>query len=187
MTDSQLLEHIDNKIKAALRETFDSFGIAERIKTVSEQNTFKKVEQILWNYPLFKQIIWDKEEQIVEVQEHGLRTKSPSITEYSNCGGGTVQGLSTVQETVQGVVQSLVQDILWLTQTIEKIDLALDKVRESEHYDILESYYFRNESRDSLAARYGVDVKTISRRKSILVRTMAIYLFPQEVVTDIME
>lgn len=180
MTDVQLIE----VIQQAIKNTLIDLGIEHKSKDV--YNTFKKTEQILWTYPSFQQVIVDKLEQIDEVKEHGVRTKSRSILEYTE-GGNQEQGLKLTEDAINDVVQDLQNDLQWLYKTLGKIDLALNVIVDDIHYPILQDYYFKGVTRNELASEWNVDVKTISRWKNRLVRKMAMYLFPKEAGTELLE
>ena len=187
MTDTQLLELLGKVVDETITRKFEELGVAQKVKPISEQDAFKKTEQVLWNYPIMFQLIKDKEEQIAEIKANGLRTTSASITQFlGNSGGGTPEGLQTREEAIEGVVTGIRQDILWLCQTLERIDLALANIESDPDFGIIRDYYFKNIVRDEIALAIGVDVKTVSNRKNKLVRKLALHLFPRDVITEML-
>lgn len=179
MTDLELVEHI----RTAVAEEFSKLGIAERVKQPID-NPFKRVEQILWNYPLFKGIVTEKQSQIDEVLESGIPSKSKSILEYSPHGGSS-GGVVLEEETVESVVSALQADIVWVQQVIKRIDLALDTVRESPDFQMMWDYYIEGYDLETLATMYGMDRKTVASRKNKLVRQIAIQLFPKDTLDEL--
>ena len=183
MNDVELLSAISDIIKRDLSDTLTEMGFGNRAN--NNQSAFKKTEQLLWNYTRFHELIKNKEEQIQEVLDCGLRTKSKDICEY-HCGGGTVQGITTVQDTVQEVVDAIQYDILWVRQCLERLELALDIVRKDPDYPIVEDYYFHGVTLNDLAVEYETTMPTIARRKNALVRQIALHLFPQDAISEML-
>ena len=154
MTDLKLLENINEAVAQCIREEFEKLGISERVKSNFE-NPFKRVEHILRNYKAFQDVIREKEHQIIEVVENGVPSKSGSIMEYHG-DTGVVSGLKTEEETIEAVVYALNADIVWIQQVLKRVDLALDTVKDSPDYPLVEEYYFENRTRDYLAEKYEV-------------------------------
>ena len=185
MTDTKLLENLRTVVNSAVRDQFELLAITKS-KLQNENNTYKKVEQVLWNYPKFEKVIRDKEEQILEIKEHGLKTKSKSILEYHETSGA-IQGLNTTEDTIAQAVEDIQEQIIWLEKTLEKIQRALEFVKQDEYYQIIPNYYFDGVSRNQLADYYKVEVRTIARHKNRLVRMLALHLFPKETINNMME
>lgn len=186
MNETKLLNAIYKSVYGAVNEAFNELGIENKVKTIDSQNAFKKTEQILWNYPMFKDVIKSKVEQIEEIQEHGVQSKSKSILEY-HAGSSDIKGLETTEENVQNAISSIVHDIEWLQSAIVKIENALEFVKYDACYDILERYYFNRENIADIAILYDVEPSTISKWKNKLVRKMSCHLFPKDVVGEMLE
>lgn len=185
MTDTKLLEQISKSVEAAIKDAFKELGIESKVK-VDNQNAFKKTEQILWNYPMFKDVIQNKYEQIEEIKKYGVPTKSKSILEYQS-GGSISQGLETTDEIISGAVNNIMEDINWLKNAIYKIDRALDSIKTDDTNNIIKRYYFDKESLNELAISLKVEASTVSKWKNKLVRKVSVYLFPKDVVSDLLE
>lgn len=185
MTDAKLITEIKVAVDEAISKTFEQFGIGKTTK-LTRIDPYKRMEQILYNYGEFQSIIEEKEKQIQEILENGLPERSKSILEYSP-SGGAIEGIAIEEETIQSVVNALQEDIVWVKQVLERIDLALDTVRNNTHYDILKEFYFDGKSLEELSEKYGVHTNTITYRKKNLVRRLAMTLFPKEMFYEMME
>lgn len=185
MTDAKLITEIKVAVDEAISKTFEQFGIGKTTK-LTRIDPYKRMEQILYNYGEFQSIIEEKEKQIQEILENGLPERSKSILEYSPTGGA-IESIAIEEETVQSVVRALQEDIVWVRQVLERIDLALETVCKHRDYMLVEDYYFGGMSRDELAGKYGLDPRTVMKRKNNLVKRLAMTLFPQEMFYEMME
>lgn len=184
MNTTDLSNLIQKCVDAAVRAAFKDLGIEKKVKL--GQTAYKKTEQILWNYPMFKQVRNDKFLQIEELKTAGVPSKSKSILEYQPGSHGT-GGLETDEEKTQAAIQVILEEIEFIDAAIAKIDLALESVMHENAYPVLIRYYFDKEPITDLAASFGVDQGTISRWKSKLVRKLATHLFPKEAIGELME
>lgn len=180
MTDKRLIEEIKN----AVGETFESYGVNKTVK-FTKIDPYKRMEQILYNYGEFDNIIREKEKQIEEVLANGLPQSSKSILEYHPTGG-SIEGISIEEETVQAVIRALQEDIVWVKQVLQRIEYALETVENESGYDLLTDYYFECMTLEKLSEKYQLDPRTITKRKNKLVRKLAMILFPQDMFYEMM-
>lgn len=185
MTDVQLIDSIGEAVTNGIKAEFERLGIAEKVKSTFD-NPFKRVEHILRNYGAFQAVIQEKEQQIIDVVENGVPSKSASIMEYHS-HTGVVSSLKTEEETIEAVVDALNADIVWLRQVLKRVDLALETVKDSPDYPMLEEYYFECRTREYLAEKYGTSIPTVVKRKNKLVRQITLHLFPKDMIADLME
>lgn len=173
------------EIKSAVHEEFEKHGIGT-VNKITRVDPYKRMEQILYNYKTFSDIIVEKERQIKEILENGLPERSKSILEYSPTGG-SIEGIAIEEETVQSVVNALQEDIVWVKQVLERIDLALDAVENDTGYNILRAYYFDGYTIEECAKEYSINPRTVMSRKNKLVRRLAMTLFPKDMFYEMME
>lgn len=174
MTDKRLIEEIKN----AVGETFESYGVNKTVK-FTKIDPYKRMEQILYNYGEFDNIIREKEKQIEEVLANGLPQSSKSILEYHPTGG-SIEGVNIEEETVQAVVRALQEDIVWVRQVLQRIEYALGTVENEVGYELLSDYYFDGLTIENLVEKYELNKNTVMSRKNKLVRKLAMILFPQD-------
>lgn len=65
------------------------------------------------------------------------------------------------------------------------IDRALKTIENDPYYEIIERFYFNNETRESIAEYYDVDVKTISRNKRRLINNLKVILFSDDTIEEL--
>ena len=185
MTDAKLITEIKVAVDEAISKTFEQFGIG-KITKLTLIDPYKRMEQILYNYGEFQSIIEEKERQIQEILENGLPERSKSILEYSPTGGA-IEGIAIEEETIQSVVNALQEDIVWVKQVLERIDLALKAVENDTGYSVLRAYYFDGHTIEDCANEFSFNPRTVMNRKNKLVRRLAMTLFPKEMFYEMME
>lgn len=177
MTDTELLE----SIREIIRDELTDLGLR---KPPSEtMSAFKKTEQLLWHYEEFVELINNKREQIADIQRYGVPGKSKDITEYHG-DGGFVQG-GTVQGTVQGAIDTLKTDIAFVQSCVDRINCALEAVKDMPDKDMVRDYYNLGYTGEELAQKYGTSVPTAFKRKNAVVRQIALYLFPEDAIKEL--
>jgi RNA polymerase sigma factor (sigma-70 family) len=90
-----------------------------------------------------------------------------------------VQGVDSVHGTVDGSVDATVQ-------AIALINSSLDSLRSDPYYRILEMRYFEGRTQEDIATVFDVSQQTISKNQSRLVNALAIRIFPNQVIDEIM-
>lgn len=143
---------------------------------------FQKTEQLLYNYMNFKQVIIEKEKHIQFIKDAGIQKRSKSITSFT---GNHSNDTRTDNEKAEEQIESLENSIIITRRYIEVIDTAISKVFNDNYYDLIRLRYFESKSREEIAEYFNVDVATISRNKNRLINILKIYLFSDEVITEI--
>lgn len=158
-------EELNLVIAKTVTETLKQLGIdsaaIRRQQTKSKRTAYQKTEKLLENYNLFKKIVEEKHK----------------------CGKDTVQGGANVQANVRGSVDGSVDATV---QAITLINSSLDSLRSDPYYKILEMRYFEGRTQEDIAATFEVSQQTISKNQSRLVSQLAIRIFPNQVINEIM-
>ena len=68
---------------------------------------------------------------------------------------------------------------------VERIDTALESIKDDIYYEIIPLYYFKNHTRESLAEKFNTTVTTISRNKTRLINILKGHLFSDEVIYEL--
>ena len=84
--NGEVLKVIDHTVRKTTEETVMELKRHSLI-TEGRQSPFQKTETLLYNYNHFKAAIKDKEEQIEEIRQIGLRKKSGAVATYSGNTG----------------------------------------------------------------------------------------------------
>lgn len=179
--NGELLNLIDCTVKKAVEQSICEMK-RQHLIVDGKQTPFQKTETLLYNYNNFVSVIKEKEEQIAELRQYGLRQKSASITNFS---GGLVVDVKSDQEKVDEKIE-LIEDSIRTTRSFIKIiDDAVAGLSDDPYYDLIRMRYFQNCSREDVADHFCVDVKTVTRNKNRLINLLQIRLFSDEVIKQI--
>lgn len=143
-------------------------------------NTFKNVELLLYNYEAIKDSIKEREEQIKDLKTYGIKEKSSSITTIVE----NVQKQSK-SELIDNAIESLQQHIFRTKVFIKYIDKIINKLEKDEYYPIIKLKYFKGKSIEEIAEILKKDSSTISRNKNRLINELKPLLLPNEVISNI--
>lgn len=143
-------------------------------------NTFKNVELLLYNYEAIKDSIKEREEQIKDLKTYGIKEKSSSITTIVE----NVQKQSK-NELIDNAIESLQQHIFRTKVFIKYIDKIIKKLEKDEYYPIIKLKYFKGKSIEEIAEILKKDSSTISRNKNRLINELKPLLLPNEVISNI--
>lgn len=69
---------------------------------------------------------------------------------------------------------------------VAQVDVALEQIRDDPFYAIIPLYYFEKETRENISEYFNVSEKTVTRNRKRLIRQMAVILFSDDVIMDIL-
>ena len=69
---------------------------------------------------------------------------------------------------------------------VAQVDVALEQIRDDPFYAIIPLYYFEKATRENIAEYFNVSEKTVTRNRKRLIRQMAVILFSDDVIMDIL-
>lgn len=170
-----IIDHLEKK----------SLGDIKKTNVGYNRTAYQRTEQLLYNYRNFKRIVDDRMEEIENIKRYGVQRKSGSIVEYTDHKGEVKQFL-TDQESVDSAVHTVRESVKGTVQAISLIDECMDALKDDPYYAILEMRYFENRTQEDIALEFGCSQQTISNNKRRLVRELAVRLFPDQVVHEIM-
>jgi hypothetical protein len=152
----------------------------------SDKSAYAKTEMLLYNYNNFKKIVQDKLQEIEDLRKYGVPQKS------AMSGGERVQssrtnvGIVLPEDAVEDAVRTVERSVAEVNRAIRSIENALDKIKYEQYHKIIPLFYFDGCTLEDIGLQLNCDHSTISRNKSKLVRSMALWLFPNDVVTEYM-
>lgn len=168
-------------IRNIVKQTIKEMETTERKRKIKDKNSYQKTEQVLFDYNNYKKAVSDKYEQIEDIKEYGISKTSGSIIGMPT---GTNERL-TDNEKADVKIEALQNAIATTKLYIKFIDDALEEIKSDKYYDVIPMIYFEGCTLEYVADKFGVDEKTIRRRRSKLVNTLSVLLFSADVIYEL--
>lgn len=183
----ELVELITTSVVAAL-ESKGLFGKADINPTKkTEKTAYQKTEQLLFNYNGFKRIIKEKEQEIIDLRTYGVPQKSSGAMGERVQTSRNVEGIVLPEESVEAAVHTVQRSVEGTVQAIALIDKCMVALKDDPYYKILEMRYFEGRTQEDIALCFGCSQVTISNNKSRLVKELAMRLFPNQVIDEMIK
>lgn len=180
--NGELLSLIDNTVKKTASEVVAEMK-RQNLVVKGKQTPFQKTETLLFNYPNFKAVIRDKENQIAELRQFGMRKKSTSITSFS--GGAGLVEVKSDAEKLEDKIEMIEFSINTTRNFIKIIEDALESLKDDQYYKLIPMRYFEGCSQECIAEFFSCDESTVRRNKNRLINLLSIRLFSDEVIQQI--
>ena len=132
MITDETMEIINKTVEKTVSETVLKMKMAKLLND-SEKSAYSKTEELLRNYPTFKQII----------------------------------------------------DQPYTIKLCEKIEKALNDLGNEPYREIIDLFYFQNQTRETIALELGCTVRTVGRNKARLVNELKVKLFSDDVIREL--
>lgn len=145
-----------------------------------KDDTFVRVEKLLYGYPSFKRVIKDKMERIEEIQTFGLPRKSKSLVVIP-------KGSTGITDPEEEKIKEFQRSIAQIQEHVSLIDAALDHIRNDQYFELIRMKYFEGCSHEEIAEHFEVDVSTIARNKNRIINSLKIYLFPDDSILELFD
>ena len=182
----ELAEIISNAVVTAL-EKRGLVGTTNVVNTLgkAEKTAYQKTEQLLYNYNGFKRIVAERKQEIADLRLYGVPQKSGSIVQYGG-NSGTVHRTVLPEESVETAIRTVEASVQGTVQAIALIDKCMESLRSDPYYKVLEMRYFEGRTQEDIALEFNCSQVTISKNKARLVKELAMRLFPNQVVDEMM-
>lgn len=150
-----------------------------------KQTPYQKTEILLYDYNSFLAAIEDKEEEIQEIQNYGLKKRSNSV--IPNQGSGTqLSEVKTEQQKIDDKIAEIRESISVTMRFVDIIDEQLEQLKMNESYfELIPLKYFQGKTYDEIAEHFHCDVRTVHRQKKNLINKLQIRLFSDDVINHI--
>ena len=89
------------------------------------------------------------------------------------------------EELLRNYNAFLESDQPYTQKLIEKVEHALDEIKDDIYYGIIPMCYFYDKTREEIAEHYDTTVTTVSRNKTRLVNKLKSYLFSDDVIYEL--
>lgn len=181
--DDKTLEQI---ISVVVTNTIKVLEEKKLIKpqSANEKTAYQKTEQLLYNYNNFQKIILEKKKEIEEIKKYGVpgRAAGFEYTPHSNIPNGIVLEEERVEEAVRSVEASVQATV----QAVALIDKCMSSLKFDPYYRILTMRYLEGRTLEDIGVELKCTQQNVSYHKSRLVKELALRLFPDQVVNEIM-
>ena len=151
-----------------------------------EKTAYAKTEALLYNYNNFKRIIKERMLEIETIRTYGVPTNSKSIVQYGSGGGGKSPGIVLAEESVENAIRNVESSVEHTVQAVALIDKCMATLKTDPYYSILEMRYFEGRTQEDIAMQLNCSQVTISKNKNRLVKELALRLFPDQSIEEMM-
>jgi RNA polymerase sigma factor (sigma-70 family) len=187
-------EELVEIIAATVRETITQLGLGNagasanpkmESPVVKEKTAYQKTEQLLYNYRAFQKIVAERMEEIEEIKKYGVPKKSDAVVQYGS-GGSVARGIVLPEESVDCAIRRVEASVQETVAAIALIDKCMAQLKSDPYYNILEMRYFEGRTQEDIAVEFGCSQVSISKNKGRLVRELSMRLFPNQVVSELL-
>ena len=150
------------------------------MKVASERSTkdaYRATERRLYALPDIRAKLEDDRETLTEVKEHGVRSRSHSVTRFLKAGVRL-----TPEEALSAVVMNLEAEIAASEYEIGIMERALAVIADDEYYATVTGKYIDRLPDEEIAERIPCDPTTVWRNRRRLVQRLSVRLYGVEAV-----
>lgn len=180
----ELAELIATAVVGAL-EKKNLIGTAPSSANPKVKSAYAKTEQLLYNYNGFLRIIKERQQEIEDIKKYGVPQKNGGFGERVQ-NGNLPHGIVLPEESVENAVRTVEASVQGTVQAIALIDKCMAALHNDPYYKVLEMRYFEGRTQEDIALEFGVSQVTISNNKSRLVKELAMRLFPNQVINEML-
>lgn len=142
--------------------------------TQEQKIIFRKMEEILRNYP--------KYQKRIEVEIENL--KNPQIKKSCGPGGqgGNSYDYKSEVEQIEELKQRISNNISRYEEIIFRIDECLSMVKDHKDYNFIQLKYFDNKTYEEIAEKLGVSVMSTYRMRNSILSVLEIHFKTQRLI-----
>ena len=142
--------------------------------TQEQKIIFRKMEEILRNYP--------KYQKRIEVEIENL--KNPQIKKSCGPGGqgGGSYDYKSEMEQIEELKQRISNNISRYEEIIFRIDECLSMVKDHKDYNFIQMKYFDKMTYEEIAEKLGVEVRTTYRIRNNILTALEIHFKTQRLI-----
>ena len=89
------------------------------------------------------------------------------------------------EELLRNYPRFKLSDQPYTIKLCDKIDTAMNTIKDDYYYDVISLYYFEGKTREEVAERYNTSETTISRNKKRLIDALSAVLFSDDLIYDL--
>ena len=182
----ELADIITQSVVTALEDKglLGKASVSEKPK--QEKTAYQKTEQLLYNYRGFQRIVEERKQEIDDLRRYGVPQKCGSVGERV-CSSPVQSGIVLPEESVEIAMHNVEKSVQGTVQAITLIDKCMASLRNDPYYSILEMRYFEGRTQEDIAVSLGCNQTTVARNKSRLIKELAMRIFPNQVIDEMMQ
>lgn len=181
-----LADTIATAVVNALKKDNTSFGeLRASVNTATNKSACAKTEALLYNYMGLKRIVQEREQEIADIYEHGVPTSCGTVEERVQ-KSHVQTGIVLPEESVESAVRSIRASMQDALKAISMVEKGMKALRDDTYYRVLEYQYFECRTQEEIARLLGCSQVTVSKNKNRLVRELAMRIFPEQAVQELL-
>lgn len=98
---------------------------------------------------------------------------------------GRQSAYQKTEELLRNYNDFKLSDQPYTIKLVEKIETALESIKDDIYYEIIPMTYFKNQTRESIAEKFNTTQRTISRNKGRLINQLKVLLFSDDVIYEL--
>lgn len=185
LTETKLREIIASTVQETIKALNLEVSTPKPKLEFSERSAYQKTEQLLYMYNKFKSKIVEAEQTILEYKLHGVPQRGSSMGERVQTSRTNV-GIVLPEESLEQAIHSVERSVQDIVQVVTMIEKGLEQLQYDPYYPILKMLYFEGRTQEDIAVELHTTQKTISKHKTRMVRELALEMFPDQVVTELL-
>ena len=143
----------------------------------SAKDAYRATERRLYALPDIRAKLEDDRETLTEVKEHGVRSRSHSVTRFLKSGIRL-----TPEEALSAVVMDLEAEIATSEHEIDIMERALAVISDDEYYSTVTWKYIERLTDAQIAEKIHCDASTVWRNRKRLIQRLSVRLYGAEAV-----
>ena len=89
------------------------------------------------------------------------------------------------EELLRNYPRFKLSDQPYTIKLCDKIDTAMNTIKDDYYYDVISLYYFEGKTREEVAEKFDTSETTISRNKKRLIDALSAVLFSDDLIYDL--
>lgn len=164
MTEKEIRKIIKQEIKQQVNEIRD---------IMEAENTYKRIEKMLYNYEFLKN-------RIPKLQENLENIVLKKCSGVAGGFGNTKYEYKSDLEKIEDIRLRNEITISKMQEIVNLIEYGIAEVKKDKYYEILELRYFEKLSIEKIAEKIGIGETTVKRHKNRLIQELRVIMFPEE-------
>ena len=178
MTKEELVEVIQAAVEATIvglnkKGLLGSANNASASSASDRKSAYKQTEQLLFNYPKFRRLIEERNQQIEDIRQNGVPR-----------GSLTTGAIGTEAYQRNEAIYAIRKSMETVERAVALVDRAMAQIKGDPYYKVVEMRYFEGRSQEDIASEYNCTQQSISYNMKRLVKQLSMEMLPSKVVGE---